>query len=98
MRTKAGTLINPIGSNQKWIKYHPDSKVSLKWGLREVIKEYKPNGELLNMTYIFSENPLFGYQRVNGSVTQMRKIWNAVVQLADKKSVANFLEILSKCR
>ena len=93
--TKLGTLIIDVGNNTKWIKYTSKSKACSKWGLREVIKEYKPNGELSNLTYNFSTNPLFGYQEASGSPEKMRRLWQSVTNLDNKESVANLLKFLS---
>jgi len=92
--TRLGTLISNVGHNTKWIKYTSNSKAYSKWGLREVIKEYKPNGDLSNMTYIFSTNPILGYQKVSAPSDKMRKLWASISNLDNKESVSDLLNFL----
>ena len=96
VKSKLGTLLIDVGNNTKWIKYTKESKACSKWGLREVVKKYQPNGALSNLTYTFSTNPLMGYQRVSGTLGKMRKLWKSVTNLDDPKAVEDLLNFLKK--
>lgn len=94
--TKTGSLIISLGGMDKWVKFTKQNKACAKWGLREIVKEYKPNGELKNLTYTFSTNPLLGYQRVSGAPEKLRKVWEKVTNLDNSESVENLLNFLKK--
>ena len=94
--TKLGSLIIDVGSNTKWIKFTSKNKACNKWGLREIIKERTPENKLSNVTYIFSTNPLLGYQRVTGSPDKMCKLWRSVTNLDNKEAVSDLLNFLEK--
>lgn len=94
--TKTGSLIISLGGMDKWIKFTSKSKACEKWGLREIVKEYNPNGKLKNLSYTFSTNPLFGYQRVSGAPEKMAKVWKSVTNLDTPKAVEDMLNFCKK--
>lgn len=97
--TKTGNfIIKDAIPNTTWVKFSPKSKVAQQWGLREIVKTYDKSGKISEMSYEFSTNPLFGYQRLNGTLEQMRIMWRAITQFADKESVARFLDSLASMR
>lgn len=93
--TKLNTRIIDIGGGDKWIKFY-GNPIAKKVGLTEMVKTHTQDGKLSNISYTFQENPLKGYVNVNGTPEKMKKMWEIVSKMEDKKSVIEYLTFLSK--